>query len=631
MEGSPLPEPTLVRRRLHAPADVEEIETAHHGGDLLPAQTILECLRLVASETPEKAAVVQIESPDLLTPQREVTYRELLADVEATANLFRSVAGGRQSVVGLMLPMVPEGLSALWGAQTAGIGVPLNPFLDLAPVARILVESGATALLTTREVLEAKGGVEALRAAAPCVRQVFYVDDHDPDTDLATRAAVHRSPLAFAPDGDPWRDALLMPTGGTTGVPKLVRMSQAGQLRIAWNVGALMGNEREGVTAHGMPNFHCGGTISLGLRTVLFGGTLLTLTQIGFRSREVVESFWDIARRYRVTSLLATPTTALALLHGDGTSEGCVVRDFHCGGSAVPMELVRAFHDRFGIWLRENWGMTEMHGTTTGHPGHEVSPRVGSVGLPLPFVRVKAVELDGLGRWVRDCATGERGVLLTASPTVMAGYADSSLDADFFPVGVPGDLPHGGRWASTGDLGSVDEDGYVWVFGRAKDLIIRGGHNIDPREIEDAFASHPDVHLAAAVGRPDLAKGELPIVYVELRQGSTLDGAALLDHCRTHVHERAAVPVEVIVVDAIPLTPVGKVSKPALRADAVIRVVHDLARTFDPSARVSLDQAGPRLGVEVLVHDSAVQDDLRRAVAGFEFTTRIRVAEVVAR
>ncbi|GAA1529912.1 AMP-binding protein [Nocardioides humi] len=623
-----MPERILRRRRIRTAADVAAIEA--EGGAGLPADTILDCLRHVAAQHPDKPAILQIEAPDFLQPVRTVGYARLVADVEATANLFRALAGTSPSVVGLMLPMVPEGLSALWGAQTAGVGVPVNPFLDLAPVAAILRDTGATALVTTREILEAKGGADAVRALVPTLVDVLCVDDADPRTDLASRAAEHGDGLAFVPDPDPWRDALVMPTGGTTGAPKLVRLSQGGQLQVSWNVGALMGNEPDGVTAHGMPNFHCGGTISLGLRTVVFGGTLLTLTQVGFRSQQAVAAFWDIARHYRVTSLLATPTTALALLHGPGSAEGCVIRDFHVGGSAVPMELVRAFHDRFGIWLRENWGMTELHGTTTGHFGGSEQPRVGSVGRPLPFVRVKAVELDEHGRWIRDCQVGERGVLLTATPTVAAGYHDASRDDELLPSGVPGEVPAGARWASTGDVGTVDEDGYVWVFGRAKDLIIRGGHNIDPKEIEDALISHPAVRLAAAVGRPDLAKGELPIAYVQARDGVVADPEELLAHCREHVHERAAVPVEVIVIDEIPLTPVGKVAKPALRADAVRRVVGDLARSHDPSATVDLDRSGPRLAVDVTVTDPDVVEGLAQAVAGFEFATRLRIAEPVS-
>ena len=624
------PKRTLVRRRLRSAADVADIEATYGEEGLLPADTVLDCLRAIAREQPDKPAIVLVEPPDFTTPARSVSFAGLIRDIESSANLFHAVAAGRPSAVGLMLPMVPEGLSALWGAQTAGTAVPLNPFLDLAPVAAILRELGATVLVTTRETLEAKGGIEALKALVPTLREVLYVGDEDPRLDLWSRAAAPGDGLDFEPDVDPWRDSLIMPTGGTTGAPKLVRMSQAGQLRVAWNVAALMGNEVDGVTAHGMPNFHCGGTISLGLRTLLFGGTLLTLTEVGYRSREAVQAFWDIARHYRVTSLLATPTTALALLHGAGSAEGCVIRDFHVGGSTVPMDLVRRFHDRFGIWLRENWGMTELHGTTTGHFNDGSAPRVGSVGRPLPFVRVKAVELDQDGHWLRDCEPGERGALLTATPTVMAGYLNADLDADYFPTGVPGDLPAHWRWGNTGDVGEVDEDGFVWVYGRAKDLIIRGGHNIDPKEIEEALVAHPEVHLAAAVGRPDAAKGELPVVYVEPVAGAAPDPDSLLAFCREHVHERAAVPVEVIVVDEMPLTPVGKVSKPALRVDAVTRVVEALARDVDPAAQVVLDQSGARLCAVVTVRDESVADELRAALAGYEFGSRVRTAETVS-
>ncbi|MBZ5738436.1 AMP-binding protein [Nocardioides mangrovi] len=620
----------LVRRRLRSVADVVAIETTYGEEGLLPADTVLGCLREVAREQPDKPAIVLIEPPDLLTPARSVSFADLIADIESSANLFHAIAGGRPSAVGLMLPMVPEGLTALWGGQTAGTVVPLNPFLDLAPVVAILRQVGATVLVTTRETLDAKGGAAALLADVPTLVEVLYVDDDDPRADLRTRAAAYGGGLDFAPDEDPWRDALIMPTGGTTGTPKLVRMSQAGQLRVAWNVAALMGNETDGVTAHGMPNFHCGGTISLGLRTLVFGGTLLTLTEVGFRSREAVAAFWDIARHYRVTSLLATPTTALALLHGSGSSEGCVVRDFHVGGSTVPMDLVLRFHERFGIWLRENWGMTELHGTTTGHFNDGSQPRVGSVGRTLPFVRVKAVELDADGRWLRDCAPGERGALLTATPTVMSGYLDPALDGGYFPEGVPSDLPPHWRWGNTGDLGSVDEDGFVWVFGRAKDLIIRGGHNIDPKEIEEALVAHPEVQIAAAVGRPDPAKGELPVVYVEPVLGTAPDPQSLLAFCREHVHERAAAPVEVIVVDEMPLTPVGKVSKPALRIDVVTRVVAGLAHQIDPTAEVALDHAGARLCAVVAVRDQRAVEDMRAALSGYEFDSRVHVVEAVS-
>ena len=624
---------TLVRMRLRSAEDVAAVERDYTPELLRPADTILGCLRAAAADHPDKPAVVLVEPPDFLAPVRTVTFDRLIADIEQTASLFHDVADGAPSAVAIMLPMVPEGLSALWGAQTAGVGVPVNPFLQVDAVARILVDAGATAIVTTRDVLEPKGGPDALTERVPSLHRVFYVDDPlaDPALDLASVAAEYAGRgLTFAPDEDPSRDAMLMPTGGTTGAPRLVRMAQAGQLTVAWNVAALMGNEDDSVTAHGMPNFHCGGTISLGLRTLIVGGTLVTLTRDGFRSREAVAAFWDIARHYRITSLLATPTTALALLEGGGTADGCCVRDFHVGGSALPMDLVQRFHDRFGIWLRENWGMTELHGTTTGHYNDGTVPRAGSAGRVLPFVRVKAVELDASGTWVRDCAPGERGALLTATPTVMAGYVNGELDAGFFTSAVSGDLPKGWRWGNTGDLGTVDADGYVWVFGRAKDVIIRGGHNIDPKEIEDALARHPSVHIVAAVGRPDRAKGELPVAYVQLREGAEATADELLAFGRLHVQEKAAAPVEIVVLDEVPLTPVGKVSKPALRADALLREVRSAVAAMGATADVELDEAGPRQRVVVSVRDSpALVAELEQAMAGYEFESQIRALRPV--
>lgn len=620
-----MPERTLVRRRIRSEADVADIERLGPA-QLRPADTILDCLRAIAAEDPSHRAVLLIEPPDLLTPVSVVTRGELVAGIEDTANLFRAVAG-TDSVVGLLLPMVPEGLVALWGAQTAGRAVPVNPFLETAALAAILNRTAATTLVTTAAILADKGGADALHQAIPTLRRVLTVDEPDSDRDLAAavRPFAGRG-LTFTPDDDPDRDALVMPTGGTTGAPKLVRMSQAGQLTVAWNVGGLMGNEPDTVTLHGMPNFHCGGAVSLGLRTLLFGGTLLTLTREGFRSTRAVAQFWDVARRYRVTSLLTTPTTVTALLHGQGGSEGCRIRDFHVGGSPISTEVLERFHDRFGIWLRENWGMTELHGTTTGHFDDGRRPRVGSAGRPLPFVRVKAVELDGDGRWVRDCAVGERGVLLTATPTAMAGYLDPELDAGYFPTGVPSDLPAGWRWGNTGDLGSVDDDGYVWIFGRAKDLIIRGGHNIDPGEIEDTLVRHPQVHLAAAVGRPDRSKGELPMAFVQLRDGAAATPEDLLAHCRAHIGERAAVPVEIVVLDRLPTTPVGKIAKPALRTRALLTEIGRVVRGHTTDGEVRLDESGPRPRAVVTVADAATADALREPLAGYPFEVSLVVA-----
>jgi fatty-acyl-CoA synthase len=289
------------------------------------------------------------------------------------------------------------------------------------------------------------------------------------------------------------------------------------------------------------------------------------------------------------------------------------------------MDLVRGFHDRFGIWLRENWGMTELHGTTTGHFDDGNQPRVGSAGRPLPFNAVRAVVLDG-NRFVRECAPGETGVLVIGGPGVTAGYVSAEYDADFFVTG----MPDGGRWGNTGDLGSVDEDGYVWVQGRSKDLIIRGGHNIDPKAIEDALCSHPAVQVAAAVGRPSSSKGELPMAYVQLRSGMSADPGELLDHCRSRVQETPAVPVEIVILDELPQTAVGKVSKPVLRRRALEQEVRELVQSVagEDSASIRIDDTAPGLRVVVQFPPdtpAALADELRRRMVGYEFRVQVEI------
>jgi fatty-acyl-CoA synthase len=614
-----------LRRRVTSASDVLDIE-GMAPQCLLPGATIQSCLAASAALDPDKPAIVLVEPPDFRTPARIVGYRELVQDVMRSAGLFSTI--DEASVAAVMLPMVPEGLTALWGAATSGVGLPLNPFLELASVIRILCEARATVLVTTRSVVEGNGAsADDLITAVPTLRRVFYVGDHDERHDFTTALLAGPPQRAFDPDPD--HCTMLMPTGGTTGTPKIVRMTQRGQLTVAWNVGALMGLERNGVVGHGMPNFHCGGTISLGLRAMLFGQTLLTLTSAGFRSREAVESFWDIARQYRMTSILATPTTARAILDAGGTADGTCLTDFHVGGSQLPVELANAFRRRFGIWLRENWGMTEIHGTVTGHYNDGSRPRVGSAGRALPHFRVRAVELDASGRYVRDCSPGEQGALLIGAPSVMDGYLDPAQDIEFFPTGLSspaGDV----RWGNTGDVGCVDEDGYVWISGRVKDLIIRGGHNIDPRQIEESLTRHPSVGMAAAVGRPCASKGELPMAYVQLKPGTTAWPEDLIAFSRAHIQERAAVPVEIVVVDALPLTPVGKVSKPALRTDALRREIRALLATLsstpvDPVIRV--DRSGRRQHVVVTLDkaDAHIAGALAERLAAYEFLSEVEV------
>jgi fatty-acyl-CoA synthase len=218
------------------------------------------------------------------------------------------------------------------------------------------------------------------------------------------------------------------------------------------------------------------------------------------------------------------------------------------------------------------------------------------------------------GSWT-DCAAGEVGVLAIGGPAVFAGYVtDPAQDGP--RVSRDGTVHDG--WLNTGDLGSVDPDGYVYLTGRAKDLIIRGGHNIDPRVIEDALLSHPAVRAAAAVGRPDRHAGEVPVAYVVPTDPERFDEGELLAWVATAIGEPAARPKLIHRLAEIPITAVGKQYKPALSADAAQRAVTDaLADAGIPVRGVSAGQQGGRLVVTVTGADPG---QVRAAVAGFALT-----------
>jgi fatty-acyl-CoA synthase len=222
----------------------------------------------------------------------------------------------------------------------------------------------------------------------------------------------------------------------------------------------------------------------------------------------------------------------------------------------------KAIEEKFKIPVVEVYGMTETSSVhTMAYPDRPI--RLGSVGLPVPYSRVRITKLDTDDRVERDCEPDEIGVVLMAGPGVFRGYLNEAHNKSAFVDG---------EWVNSGDLGRLDEDGYLWITGRAKDLVIRGGHNIDPGPIEDIMFQHPAVGFAAVVGQPDPYAGELPVGYVQLKPGAIVQPGELEAWVRERTPERAAVPVQIIPIDPMPLTGVGKVFKPQLRWDAAKRV-----------------------------------------------------------
>ena len=227
--------------------------------------------------------------------------------------------------------------------------------------------------------------------------------------------------------------------------------------------------------------------------------------------------------------------------------------------------------------------MTELHGGLAFNPGN-LEPRLGSIGIPFPYHRARCVPI-GSRTADAEAAPGTVGVLAIKGPCVTSGYSDPARNAELF---LDSEEP-GTQWLNTGDLCTIDADGYIWLRGRLKELIIRGGHNIDPLAIEAALLRHPAVMYAAAVGEPDRDKGEMPVAYVQLRPGTSASESELLAHCQSEITERAAVPRSVRLIEAMPLTAVGKIFKPALRLDAAQHCVRNAVARLNGAGEVKIE------------------------------------------
>lgn len=595
---------------------------------LLPGSTIFECIKSTADVDPDKDAIIQLLSADPEATPRRLSYKELLKRITQAANLFKELSQTERPSIVVIAPFVPEALIATWGGATAGCVTPVNPALDSPQLISIMNAVQANILVTTagRYGPGAWARLHEIVPHVPTLRHTLAIDSDAEDNFLNNFDRVSGDQLEFLPEPNPDVVNTHIPTGGTTGAPKLVRLTNRGQLLNAWLFGSLSVSSSDEVVGHAMPNFHVGGLIAISLRSMIFGQTLLTLTPQGFRDPGVINNFWKIARRYGMTNVIMAPTTVASLLsQAEGSSEGHSFKSFICGGSTIPVELLSEFYEKTGIYLKETWGMTEFQGPCSGHLTGPSKPVAGSVGIAYPYHEVRAVKLDD-GKYVEDVPAGQRGVLVVTGPTLSPGYLDERLSADLFVKG----MPDGRIWASTGDLGTVDGDGYIWVYGREKDVIIRGGSNIDPKVIEEALQLHPAILISAAIGKPDASKGELPMAYVQLKEGAVAAPNEIVSFCRQHM-ERAAVPVEVVIIPLMPLTAVGKIAKPALRLDAIKRVVTDHARHLIPEQhllQIRIDESGKRPTVVVsigpdLIHDEALLGKLQKSLSGFAFKTEL--------
>ncbi|EBA12627.1 acyl-CoA synthetase [Roseobacter sp. CCS2] len=517
-----------------------------------------------------------------------LNWAELRDKTGQAANMFRNLGIGEKDVVAYLMPNATETILTYLGGQVAGIVNPINPLLDAEQIASILRETNAKVLVTLKAFPKtdvAQKAAEAVRLA-PNVTHVLEVDLHRYLTGLKRlivplirpknpvshtakvldfNAELNKQPktLSFE-DSKVDRVAAYFHTGGTTGMPKVVQHRYSGIVYNAWLGDRLLFTE-EDVQICPLPLFHVFATIvSLGA-SLGSGAQIVFPTPQGYRGEGVFDNFWKLVEKHKVTFMITVPTAMSALMQRKVDADISTLRLAFCGSAPLPLELYRRFEQAAGVTICEGYGLTEATCLVSINPPAG-EKRVGSIGLPFPYTDVKIVNpADGE---IMD--TDEIGEICVSNPGVFDGqtYTEADKNKDLFYPGKQSDH----QYLRTGDLGRVDADGYLWITGRAKDLIIRGGHNIDPAEIEEALAGHDAVAFAGAIGQPDQHAGEVPCVYVELVDGAEVTQDDLMAYAKERIHERAAHPKHLEVLDELPKTAVGKIFKPDLRKRAITRI-----------------------------------------------------------
>ncbi len=595
-------------REFSSVADVRAIEAETDWAGRAEPATIYDFLSRTKARHGNRPAVSFQLLSGATDPSRTLTWSELHARVTQTANALRALGVGETDVVAYVLPNSLETAVTLLGGMVAGIVNPINPLLEPQQIGAILRETKAKVVVTLRAFPKtdvAQKVAEAVRHA-PNVRTVIEIDLARylsppkswivrlirPKNPTAHDAQVHgfRSQLAAQPsdrlifdDRKADRVAAYFHTGGTTGMPKVAQHRVSGMVYNGWLGHTLLFRETDVVICP-LPMFHVFAVYPILMSMIAAGAHVVFPTPAGYRGEGVFDNFWKLIERWKVTYIITVPTALAALMQRKVDADVSTLRGAFSGSAPLPVELFNRFESATGVKIIEGYGLTECTCLVSCNPPGGAK-KIGSVGIPFPYTEVRILQFGSDGQVSRTCGTDEVGEICVANPGVYVGntYTEAEKNQGLFADE---------RFLRTGDLGRIDAQGYLFITGRAKDLIIRGGHNIDPAEIEEALMRHEAVAFVGAIGQPDNFAGELPCAYVELVKDRTVSEKDLLEFAKAHIHERAAVPKHVEILAELPKTAVGKVYKPDLRRRAITRVID-----------AALSGAGLEAGVREVVED----------------------------
>ncbi|MFC4118787.1 long-chain-fatty-acid--CoA ligase [Nonomuraea zeae] len=468
----------------------------------------------------------------------ELTYGALEELSARLARLLLARGVGAGDRVAMMLPNVPEFGVVYYGVLRIGaVVVPLDPLLKRREIAAYLGDCGARLLIAWHAFAET-----AEAGAAGTGADVFFVV---PEEFRRLLRGVGAEPeIASMADGD---TAVIHYTSGTTGRPKGIELTHANLGGNAAAVARMHALGVDDVVLAALPLYHTFGQ-TCSLNATVHAGARLTLLR-RFEAGRALE----VIRRDGVTVFQGVPTMFIALLDHPGASDMSMLRVCVSGGAALPLDVLRAYETRLGVEITEGYGLSETSPVAAANRGGH-HRRAGSIGWPIRGVEMRVVSEDG-----RDVPCGTIGEIVVRGPNVMKGYWND-------PAGTAEAIRNG--WFHTGDLGRTDEDGFFYLVGRRRDVIIRGGYTVYPREVEEVLYEHPAVRQAAVLGVPHPELGEEIEAVVALRAPVTCEDL------RDFVKERVAAykyPRHITFLDELPMSPTGKILKRALARPSAVR------------------------------------------------------------
>jgi acyl-CoA synthetase (AMP-forming)/AMP-acid ligase II len=497
---------------------------------------VYEMLQAASERLPEKTA--------LICEGTLLTYKEFRDQVLSLAYHLQKTGIKKGDRAALLFPNCPEMAIAYFACAAIGVvSVPLNNRLVAKDLVYIINDCGASLMMAGYQFREIAGRI---RPELATVKDFIYAGEDRTEGGLFFADLLDAKTLPDFPPLSPEDTATIMYTSGTTGLPKGAIMSNKNIFTNARNCGAMLNYKEEDITLIAVPLFHVTGLNSQLAAMVYVGGTCVILK--AYKTADMIEAI----ERHKITVLFNVPTMYVLMLINETLKSRDIssVRLAAYGGAPMDRDTIVALKDRFGMDLYNAYGLTESSSLTTVLPACDAVRKAPSVGLPVPGVKLRVIDEEG-----KEVPPGEPGELLIKGPNIVKGYFNK-------PEATRNALVEG--WLYTGDVARMDEEGYVFIVDRKKDMIVRGGENIYSIEVESAVNAHPKVLESAVVPEPHHIFGEVVKAFVVLRPGEDGTPEEIMDFCRQNIADYK-VPARVVFLNELPRNPGGKVLKDQLR------------------------------------------------------------------